>query len=66
LINKPELLETIEYGTIVSFEFWVFKNINKIADAGDIDKVTEIINGPKNYGIDERKKFYDEAKEIFK
>jgi putative chitinase len=62
--------ETVEYcktkkGAIESScWFWQANGINKACDAGDIKKMTQIINGG-TIGLEERTKNYQHALEIF-
>lgn len=60
-INKPELLEQPEYAVLTAVWFWNKRNLNKWADADDIFTITRRINGGLN-GIDDRKKYFSNAK----
>lgn len=48
LINRPELLEQPENAAKSACWFWFSKGLNAVADAGDFDKITKIINGGTN------------------
>lgn len=68
LISNPELLEIPENGCRASGWFWKTNNINKWADAGDFDGVSDAINrGRKTAAIGDsngwadRLQFYNKA-----
>lgn len=60
LVNHPELAATPEVGFRVTVWFWTKHNLNALADTGDFDKVTKIINGGTN-GAAQRQAFYKTA-----
>lgn len=71
LIDSPELLIIPENGCRASGWFWKVNNLNKWADAGDFDGVSDVINrgrktsanGDSN-GWADRLKFYNRALEV--
>ncbi|CAB4133614.1 COG3179 Predicted chitinase [uncultured Caudovirales phage] len=58
-----EYLETFEGAAQSACWFWETNNLNKWADAGDIEKMTKIINGG-TIGLEDRKKHYQHALHI--
>lgn len=51
-VNKPELLLESEWAAKTAGWFWNWKNLNKIADKGDIKEITRRINGGYNGLVD--------------
>jgi len=63
-INQiPDFLQTFEGAIQSACWFWENNNLNHWADAGDIEKMTQIINGGQ-LGIDDRKSRYNHALQI--
>ena len=62
--EAAEYLATFEGAAQSACWFWETNNLNKWADAGDIVKMTKIINGG-TIGIDDRIKHYENALRIF-
>jgi putative chitinase len=60
-IEEPELLATPIYAALSAGWFWKTNGCNEAADAGDMDKVTRIVNGPAKLHLAERKHQYDVA-----
>jgi putative chitinase len=56
--EASEYLETFEGAAQSACWFWENNNLNKWADAGDIEKMTKIINGG-TIGLEDRKKHYN-------
>ena len=56
----PAFLQTFEGAVQSACWFWETNNLNKWADAGDIEKMTRIINGG-TIGLEDRKKHYEHA-----
>jgi putative chitinase len=50
-VNHPELLEIPEHGFLASAWFWLNKNLNELADAGDFLKISTRINGKRADGF---------------
>ena len=65
LISNPQLLEDPFIGLQSAGWFWSTRNLNDIADKGDFTLVTRRINGGTN-GLEDRKKYYERAKVVFK
>jgi len=61
LLERPELLEGPEYGCLAAGWFWNSRNINAPADKGDFHRVTQLINGRRELGYDERLVYYKRA-----
>jgi putative chitinase len=59
----PEYLQTFEGAVQSACWFWENNNLNKWADAGDVEKMTKIINGG-TLGLEDRKKHYQHALHI--
>ena len=56
----PAFLQTFEGAIQSACWFWETNNLNKWADAGDIEKMTRIINGG-TIGLEDRKRHYEHA-----
>ena len=56
----PAFLQTFEGAVQSACWFWENNNLNKWADAGDIEKMTRIINGG-TIGLEDRKRHYEHA-----
>lgn len=63
LLRTPELLEQAEWACKSAAWFWNSRNLNALADAGDMKEITRRINGGYN-GLEERMEFYDRAKKV--
>ncbi|WP_448120096.1 glycoside hydrolase family 19 protein [Pseudomonas veronii] len=63
LINQPELLEQSQYAAMSAAWFWSANGLNTLADAGDLTKITQRINGGTN-GQDDRQALYDKALKV--
>jgi putative chitinase len=61
--EAAEYLETFEGAAQSACWFWENNSLNKWADAGDIVKMTKIINGG-TIGLEDRKKHYEHALHI--
>lgn len=61
--EASQYLETFEGAAQSACWFWETNNLNKWADAGDIEKMTRIINGG-TIGLEDRKKHYQHALHI--
>jgi predicted chitinase len=60
LVNHPELLETPEVGFRSAAWFWTSRDLNPLADEGNFDRITRIINGGYN-GKAHRDAYYERA-----
>jgi putative chitinase len=56
----PAFLQTFEGAIQSACWFWENNNLNRWADAGDIEKMTKIINGG-TLGLEDRKRHYEHA-----
>ncbi|NMY07718.1 glycoside hydrolase family 19 protein [Pseudomonas veronii] len=63
LINQPELLEQPQYAAMSAAWFWSANGLNTLADAGDLAKITQRINGGTN-GMADRQALYDKALKV--
>ncbi|WP_395605240.1 glycoside hydrolase family 19 protein [Pseudomonas sp. B16120] len=63
LINQPELLEQSQYAAMSAAWFWSANGLNTLADAGDLTKITQRINGGTN-GQADRQALYDKALKV--
>jgi len=63
LLSTPELLEQAEWACKSAAWFWNSRNLNALADAGDMSGITKRINGGFN-GLAERLAFYERAKKV--
>ncbi len=59
LVRSPGKMEIPEVAARSAAHFWSSHGCNELADAGDFDKITETINGPRKLGLAERKAFYE-------
>jgi putative chitinase len=59
----PAFLQTFEGAVQSACWFWEANNLNKCADAGNIEKMTQIINGGQ-LGIEDRKRHYHHALQV--
>jgi putative chitinase len=55
LVNHPELARQPVDAARVAFAFWDAKKCSPLADAGDLEQITERINGPAKLGLNERR-----------
>lgn len=63
LFNRPELLEQPQYAALSAAWFWSVNGLSNLADAGDLRKITQRINGGLN-GLADRQALYDRAIEV--
>ena len=63
LINHPELLEKPQHACMSAAWYWASKGLNKLADAGQFDKITQRINGGQN-GAADRRALYAQALKV--
>lgn len=64
-VNNPELLEQEVNAMVSALWFWNKRNLNKYADLDDVKTITKKINGGLN-GLDDRIKYLNQYKQIFK
>lgn len=64
IILHPELLEKYPGALKSAMWYWRSHGLNAIADRGDVTAMTRAINGGLN-GLDERKLYYERAKDVF-
>lgn len=63
LLEHPELAEDLVTGARIAGWFWNLRALNIPSDAGDIRRVTKVINGGLN-GFADRTKWYLKAKNV--
>lgn len=62
LVGKPELLETPKYAALSAGMFWKKNGLNELADEGDIETISIIVNGG-DHGLEDRLARFERAKE---
>ena len=55
LEGHPELARTPDTAARVAFAFWDARDCSPLADAGDVEEITERVNGPAKLGLAERR-----------
>lgn len=63
LLRAPEFLERAEWAAKSAAWFWGSRNLNTLADVGDLVGITRRINGGTN-GLAERQEYYDTALKV--
>jgi putative chitinase len=66
LEGNPELAREPAVAAKVAFAFWDAKNCSELADEGDVEGVTEKINGSAKLGLEERRDATSKALGIWK
>jgi putative chitinase len=61
-IGDPDQLAQPEYAARSAMWFWAWHGLNELADTGDFEKITRIINGGTN-GLTQRLALYEQAKD---
>lgn len=64
LVENPGLLTQATAAALSAAWFWKTNNCNAPADAGDMDKVTRIVNGPAKLHLAERIQYYVKALQV--
>lgn len=54
---QPEALEQPKWGALAAGAFWDARNLNKLADAGRFDEITERVNGGQTGAADRRQRY---------
>ena len=62
--NHPEIAAVPSIGLHLALEYWQSRNLNALADADDVERITRKINGGLN-GFDDRKAQLAKAKAFF-
>ena len=60
ITNNPDLVAEVKFAILSAIWFWKYNNLSVPAMAGDVDRVTKIINGGTN-GLEDRRKLYNRA-----
>lgn len=63
IMEDPSQLSLGNYAVLSAIWFWQKNNLNKFADADNIEGCTRVINGPGMLGLEERKRYYDLGKQ---
>lgn len=63
LLDKPELLELPEWAAASAAWWWANHGLNELADVGEFEKITRVINGGLN-GQAERMALWGRAKKV--
>lgn len=58
---RPEALELPEWAALSAADYWDMRSLNALADAGDFDRITQLINGGQN-GREDRRARWQKAK----
>ncbi|MBU4260573.1 MAG: glycoside hydrolase family 19 protein [Proteobacteria bacterium] len=66
LENNPELTREPNTAARIAFAFWDARQCSPLADLGDVESVTEKINGPAKLGLQERREATLRAMGIWK
>ena len=61
--EHPEEIATPKWAAITAAEYWARRGCNELADAGEYEKITRIINGGLN-GYGDRVARWENAKEV--
>lgn len=64
-LQQPELLEAPEDAALVGGWYWNSRQLNPLADAEDLVKITEKINGPAKAHLAERQANYKKMIKVF-
>jgi len=65
LVSKPELTREPADAARVAFAFWDAAGCSPLADAGDLEGITEKVNGPAKMGLIERREATLRAMDIW-
>lgn len=63
LEDHPELLEQADFAAMSAAWWWANHGLNELADAGNFEQITRVINGGLN-GLAERQKLWEKAKAV--
>lgn len=62
-VASPELMEQPKWAAYSAAAYWDSRNLNGLADAGEFDKITKLVNGGFN-GKPDRDALYAKAKKV--
>ena len=65
LVGEPEQARVPSTSARIAFSFWDTRNCSKFADAGDVETITALINGPAKLGLTKRRAAALKAMEIW-
>lgn len=65
LEGDPELARDPVGAAQVAFAFWDARDLSPLADDGDLDEITERVNGPAKLGLAERREATERALDIW-
>lgn len=63
LLDQPAMLEQPEWASVSAAWWWANHGLNELADTGDFEKITRIINGGLN-GYADRLALWEKAKAV--
>ena len=63
LLDQPTMLEQPEFASISAAWWWANHGLNELADTGDFEKITRVINGGLN-GYADRLALWEKAKAV--
>jgi putative chitinase len=64
--GNPELARDPQASARIAFEYWDARTCSPLADAGDVERITEKVNGPAKVGLAERRAATSKALGIWK
>lgn len=64
LVSNPELLLTPSHAAMSAAWFWDARGLNAVADLGEIERVTRLVNGGL-HGLADRVAIYTRARSVF-
>lgn len=62
LVAWPRQIEKADVSAKVACWFWKSHGCNEYADAGNFERITETINGPRKLGLEQRRAYWDKLK----
>lgn len=58
-VRSPELVKTQQHAALTAAWYWSDAGCNEAAEAGDMDEVTRLVNGPRRLHLEERVAIYE-------
>jgi len=66
LERNPAMARAPDTAAKIAFAFWDAHGCSPLADAGDIEEITKIVNGPAKLGLKERREATEKALQIWR
>lgn len=66
LVGHPEWVRDPASAARVALQFWDARGCNELADMGDLEGITRVVNGPALAGLDDRKAATSRAREVWR